>query len=98
MSGADLPILLLCLAAGMMLGGAYLGGLWWTVRRLPRASRPGLLAVASLLARMAILLPALWLVADGQWQRLASALAGFLVMRAVLVRWLGPAGEAGRVA
>lgn len=78
------------LAAGAALGGLYLMGLWWTVRRLGRAARPGLLLAASLAVRLGLLLGGLWWLADGHWQRLAAAVAGFVVVRALLVRRLAP--------
>ena len=81
---------LLSLAAGLGLGGAYFGGLWWTVRRLPRARRPALLTLASLVVRLALLLGGLYAVTGGDWRALAAALLGFVLARAVLVRRLGP--------
>lgn len=84
------------LAAGAALGGLYLMGLWWTVRRMARTSRPGLLLAASLAVRLGLLLGGLWWLADGHWQLLAAAVAGFALVRAVLVRRLGPAPGAER--
>ena len=88
---------LLALAAGVGLGAVYLLGLWATVRRLPTARWPGLLTLGSLLARLAVLMGGIYLVADQRWERVAVALAGFLLARAVLTRRLGPPVPGGRV-
>jgi F1F0 ATPase subunit 2 len=86
------------LGAGALLGAAYLGALWWTVRRLPAARRPGLLLMASLAARLTLLLGGLWWVADGRWAVLAAGVAGFVLVRTVLVRRWGPSAVTGRAA
>ena len=78
------------LAAGTALGGLYFTGLWWTVRRLPGAAHPALLTVASLILRLGLVVGGLVLLADGHWLRAAAALAGILLARTLLVRWLGP--------
>lgn len=88
----------LALAGGMGLGALYFSGLWWTVRRLSEADHPALLMMASLLMRLGGLLAGLWLLADGEWQRAAVALAGILVARTLMVRILGPYRAAGRAA
>ena len=77
--------------AGLVVGLGYFGGLWFTVRYLPRARRPELVSLASLLLRLALTLVAFYLIMGGRWERLLAALAGFLIMRTVLVRYLGPA-------
>jgi F1F0 ATPase subunit 2 len=86
---------LLALASGLALGGLYFLGLWATVRRLPTARSPGLLTLASFLARSGLLVGGIVLVAGGHWPRMAAALVGFVVVRAVLVRRWGPAGSRG---
>lgn len=86
------------LGAGALLGSVYLGALWWTVRRLPAARRPGLLLVASLAVRLTLLLGGLGWVADGRWPVLAAGVVGFVLVRTVLVRRWGPAAATGRAA
>lgn len=75
-------------AAGLGLGLIYFGGLWLTVRKLPAARQPGLLAAGSLAGRMAVCLFGFYLVMDGRWERLLSCLAGFVLIRISLVRRL----------
>lgn len=48
--------LVLLFGAGLLLGGAYFGGLWLTLRRLPRWRHPFLLMGLSLFVRLAVLL------------------------------------------
>ncbi|MGD9856614.1 MAG: ATP synthase subunit I [Planctomycetaceae bacterium] len=72
--------------AGIGLGGAFFGGLWWTAQRLPRSPNGHLLAAVSFIARVAIvLLGILWLT-RGDWRLVLVCLAGFLVSRAVILR------------
>lgn len=46
----------LALLAGMALGLAYFGGLWLTVRQLPRTHNPTVLTLISFLGRTGIIL------------------------------------------
>ena len=87
--GKLLP-LIVALAAGMGLGIFYFGGLWWTVRRLPKARRPAFLSLLSFFGRLGVVLFGFFLVMDGQWQRMLVCLLGFLGVRVILVRRWGP--------
>jgi F1F0 ATPase subunit 2 len=82
--------LVLALMAGLALGLWYFGGLWLTVQRLPGARNPGFLSLVSLIIRLSLTLAGFYLVMAGRWERLLVCLAGFLLMRTVLVRRLGP--------
>jgi len=76
-------------AAGMVLGSFYFAVLWQTVRRLSETSSPARLLLASLLLRMAVVLPAFYLLMAGRWERIVVALGGFVVMRQILTRLWG---------
>jgi F1F0 ATPase subunit 2 len=79
------------LVAGLVLGAAFFGGLWWTLSRIPGARRPALLATGSLLLRLAVVAAGLlWSVRAGP-DRLIACLAGLLVAREILKRRLRPA-------
>lgn len=78
---------------GLTAGLLYFGGLWLTVQYLPRTRRPELVSLGSLALRLTLTLVAFYLVMGGRWERLLAALMGFLVMRTVLVRRLGPAQQ-----
>jgi F1F0 ATPase subunit 2 len=76
------------LIAGLALGIFYFGGLWLTVRRLPGARQPALLALGSLVGRLGVSLLVMYLVTSGEWARIGVCLLGFFVMRTILVqRW-----------
>lgn len=86
--------LILCGGAGILLGAAFFGGLWLTVRRLPDSPAPALLALGSLLLRMTVLLAGLFLLMQGSWERLLAALAGILAARFILTRWISQTSPA----
>lgn len=83
--------ILMSLAAGILLGAVYFGGLWWTVARLPRSRHPWLLMPLSAMLRTAIVLAGMWLVGiqlgeTNQMIRIAVCLAGFLISRLLVTR------------
>ncbi|MCO6492377.1 MAG: hypothetical protein J5I98_28425 [Phaeodactylibacter sp.] len=82
----DILIWILALLAGAALGAIFFGGLWWTVRKGLTARRPGLLFLASMLARSAIVIIGFYLIAGDSWIKLLAALLGFIGMRAVITR------------
>jgi F1F0 ATPase subunit 2 len=87
---AELPGLLLALIAGAGLGVIFFGGLWLTLRWLPGARWPMLLALGSLLLRMGIVVGGILLVIDGSLYRLLACVLGFIVTRQLLIRRMGP--------
>lgn len=82
--------LILAFLAGLLLGLLYFGGLWLTVQRLPAARHPGVLTLASLIIRLGVTLAVFYLVMAGRWERLLVCLAGFFLVRFVLIRRWGP--------
>lgn len=80
---------LLGLLAGGALGGVYFGGLWWTVRDLGEAQRPGLRLMVSFGVRAVFALVGFAaLVVWSAWA-LVGGLVGFVVVRMVMARWVG---------
>ena len=79
-------MLVVAVAAGLVLGAVFFGGLWWTVRKGVSSPRPGLWFVGSLLLRTAIVLAGLHVVGGGQWQRLLGCLLGFVIARFLVMR------------
>lgn len=72
--------------AGTALGGLFFGALWLTVRRLPSAAAPALLATGSYIVRLAGLGIGLYAVVRlGGAPALLAALVGLLVARQVLI-------------
>ena len=82
--------LALALAAGLLLGAIFFGGLWWTVRKGVSSKRPALLFLASLLLRTGVVVAGFYVVSDGHWQRLLACLLGFAIARFIVTRLAGP--------
>ena len=81
--------LITALAAGIVLGLFYFGGLWWTTRRLLTASNPILLSLGSFFIRTTMVLAGLYLVMAGDWLRLTASLAGMIMVRLVMRSCIG---------
>ncbi len=89
--------------AGLLLGGIFFGGLWWTVRWTVRegvtARRPALLFIGSFVLRASIVLAGIYLVARAsgpqKWQPLLLCLLGMVVAR-YIVTWLTRSTEEAR--
>lgn len=79
--------------AGAALGGLYFGGLWMTLIRARSARRPGLLLVGSYALRLAIAAVGFGLLASLGILPAAAGLAGFLVVRGVMIGRLRPNPE-----
>ncbi len=82
----DPVILILAGLAGAGLGIIFFGGLWWTVRRILAARNPALWVLGSALLRTGTVVAGFYAVAGADWARLLAALAGFLVMRQIVLR------------
>ncbi|MGV2829605.1 N-ATPase subunit AtpR [Myxosarcina sp. GI1(2024)] len=78
------------LIPGIILGIFYFGSLWITVRQLPTTAYPIRLFIGSFLGRTIVTLFGFYLVMDGQWQRIAICLAGFVAARILLTRLWRP--------
>ena len=80
-------ILILAWMAGLLLGGVFFGGLWWTVRRGVVSKQPAMLFMCSFLLRMGITVSGFLLLGRGDWKRLVVCLVGFVMARLVVI-WL----------
>ena len=85
----DAAVLALALAGGALLGAFYFGTLWLVVRRLDRLAWPAVWLGVGGILRLAVVLGLLVLLVGTRWERLVAALAGFVVARVILTRWLG---------
>lgn len=74
------------LIAGLMLGGVFFGGLWWTVRKGLASNVPALWFLISMLVRTGVTLGGFYLISRGHFERLAVCLAGFLLARILVTR------------
>lgn len=77
--------LVLACAVGVALGLFHFGGLWFTVRSLPRVRQPTLITVGSAIGRIAVSLVGFYLVMRVGGLYLLVCLGGFLGMRTVLL-------------
>ncbi len=77
--------------AGMGIGVFYFGGLWMTVNRIRSVRHPAVLSLVSFFGRTALSLWGFYLVMDRNWVNLLICLAGFLLVREIMIRRLGPA-------
>jgi F1F0 ATPase subunit 2 len=79
--------LALAVAAGVLLGAIFFGGLWWTVIRAVSYQRPALWFFGSMLARTSITLAGFYFVGGKDWERWLLCLLGFVLAR-IVVKWL----------
>ncbi len=83
----EVMFLVLPLAAGLLLGAFFFGGLWWTVNRGVSSQRPVLWFFGSMLLRMSVTLAGFYFVGHENWKRWLLCLLGFVLARLV-VQWL----------
>ena len=72
---------------GVLLGGIFFGGLWWTVRKGVTSKQPALWFLGSLFLRMSIILSGFYFIGLGSWKRLLMCLLGFVMARFIVI-WL----------
>ncbi|XZE17806.1 ATP synthase subunit I [Pirellulaceae bacterium SH449] len=87
MTWIEIGTLLFAGFAGLLLGGIFFGGLWWTVRYGVTAKQPGVWFLGSMMVRMTIVMAGFYFVGGGQWQRVLGCFIGFMVARPIVV-WL----------
>jgi len=88
--------LVLILLAGCGLGFLFYGGLWLTVRALPKSRHPTALFLVSFWVRNALAIAGLILAMDRRWERAAICMVGFALSRVVLGRWIPRNGTGGK--
>lgn len=91
----DLGKLIGLLLLGLFLALAYFGGMWWTVRMLPRFRRPGLVLAVSTAVRLTIVIGVLALLITDHWGDFFICLLGFVGGR-LLLSWYATKGRAAR--
>src|SRR5687768_7623732 len=83
--------LLLALAAGMLLGAVFFGGLWWTVRIGMTARQPALWFICSMTLRTGIVTMGFYFLlslSGNSWKILLGSLFGFILARLFATRLL----------
>jgi F1F0 ATPase subunit 2 len=87
MTTHEILVLVIGLLAGVLIGAAFFGGLWWTVLHAVGARNPAPLFLASVLVRMTSALVGFYLVGSAHPDRLAACLLGFVGARFLIVRF-----------
>lgn len=77
------------LVTGLLLGGMFFGGLWWTIRKGLSSTQPAFWFIGSLLIRTGLTLAGFYMVSEGQWERLLACLFGFTIARPIVTRLTG---------
>jgi F1F0 ATPase subunit 2 len=77
----------LALLVGLVLGGFFFVGLWWTIQKGLTAKHPALWFLGSILVRTAVVLVGFYLVSDGKWERMLACLVGFVLARFIVMRY-----------
>lgn len=72
--------------AGVLLGGLFFGGLWWTVRVGVVSQQPALWFLGSWVVRVSMVLAGFYFVGGDDWQRLLICLLGFIAGRVIVMR------------
>jgi F1F0 ATPase subunit 2 len=80
-------MILIALISGIVLGVVFFGGLWFTVKKTLGSSYAALWILGSSLTRTVVVLTGFYFVAQGNWQRLLLAVAGFIVARFITMRF-----------
>jgi F1F0 ATPase subunit 2 len=88
---SDILGLVPSLAAGLLLGAMFFGGLWWTIRRALSSRWPASWFLSSLLLRASLTVIGFYWVSDGRWERLLACVAGFIIARLIVIRLTRPA-------
>lgn len=82
----NIPLLLLMLVAGTIIGAGYFGGLWFTLQRMTNDRNGALWLIASFLLRSSMTMAAFWLLAAGEWQRILALALGFITIRFLSIK------------
>ncbi len=80
--------LALCALGGALIGAAFFGGLWWSLRRGLASKQPVVWQLGSMLLRMGIAMCGFYVVGGGAWQRFVACGVGFFLVRTVIMRWV----------
>lgn len=86
------------LAAGVLLGAFFFGGLWWTVRQGVSSKHPARWFFGSLLLRTGIVVLGFYFILGDDWRRLLAGLIGFIAARLIAMRLAREAEQAGQIA
>lgn len=79
-------VVALCLGTGLLVGIAYFGGLWLTVKNLKDSEHPTKTLLTSWFLRNGLFVLSLWAVMRGDWRRALIAFGAFLSVKVVMTQ------------
>jgi F1F0 ATPase subunit 2 len=82
----DFVALTVVLMAGILIGGFFFGGLWWTIQKGLTSRNPVLWFFGSTLLRLSAALAGFYFIAGKDWRKLLICMLGFLIARVVVTR------------
>jgi F1F0 ATPase subunit 2 len=82
----DYVALTVVLIAGILIGGFFFGGLWWTIQKGLTSRNPVLWFFGSTLLRLSAALAGFYFIAGKDWRKLLICMLGFLIARVVVTR------------
>jgi F1F0 ATPase subunit 2 len=82
----DFVALTVVLMAGILIGGFFFGGLWWTIQKGLTSRNPVLWFFGSTLLRLSAALAGFYFIAGKDWRKLLICMLGFLTARVVVTR------------
>jgi F1F0 ATPase subunit 2 len=83
------PYLIIAFFAGLALGVFFSLNLWSSVKKMTDIQTPWHILFMNFVLRMGVVTAGFYIVMNGHWERMMAALAGFVLMREILVRRLG---------
>ncbi|MGM0653119.1 MAG: ATP synthase subunit I [Bacillota bacterium] len=90
MSILNYPYLVLSFIAGVVLGGFFFGGLWWTVQKMRGSKNPYLVSTISFVLRTVVVMFVFYLLLGVGLPYLVASLVGFVGARTYLAYRLQP--------
>lgn len=81
--------LALPLFIGGLIGLVFFLGLRETVRRIPEAKNPHVLMIISFALRSLLAMTGFMILMNGQWERMAAAVAGFFIAKIFMIHFCG---------
>ena len=89
----DITTWILAFLAGILLGGFFFGGLWWTIQKGLASKNAALWFLGSMLVRTGGVLIGFYFVSDGYWERMVACLVGFILARWLVLRLKSKSSE-----
>lgn len=88
----EILILVISLCLGLIIGGLFFGGLWWTARKTIESTNSALWLFGSLMVRMAIVITAFYFLLTtsllgSRWQIILFCFIGFICARIIAIRF-----------